>query len=240
MAPVYKIAVIQLHPQPMRIEANYAKAAQFIHEAARQGAQLAVLPEYHLTNWIPEDPNFSHLCGQWEFYLNKYRTLAKEHNICIVPGTIVERHEDEQTKEQKLTNVAYFIDNEGQLLGTRSDCSPYGLSTNPQTETLFLDSVLTARAFENTCAVIFVNAGGPAGSSHPHSNYAGLSRVAVPFLGALGGETRDSSVEGMSVVDLDMRHVEEAEANYKVREDLAREDWYYIYRRGRTSGRETL
>ncbi|KAL9030138.1 MAG: hypothetical protein Q9196_001712 [Gyalolechia fulgens] len=288
----------------MRIEANYAKAAQFIHEAARQGAQLAVLPEYHLTNWIPEDPNFSHLCGQWEFYLNKYRTLAKEHNICIVPGTIVERHEDEQTKEQKLINVAYFIDNEGQLLGryqkknlwhperphltssthdpheviqtplgpigllicwdlafpeafrelitagakiiiiptfwTRSDCSPYGLSINPQTETLFLDSVLTARAFENTCAVIFVNAGGPAGSSHPHSNYAGLSRVAVPFLGALGGETRDSSVEGMSVVDLDMRHVEEAEANYKVREDLAREDWYYIYRRGRTSGRETL
>ena len=62
------------------------------------------------------------------------------------------------------------------------------------------------------------------------SPYAGLSRVAIPFPGALGDETKDSSDEGMSIVDLDMRHVDEAEANYKVRQDLAREDWYYKYR----------
>ncbi|KAL8832171.1 MAG: hypothetical protein Q9170_004988 [Blastenia crenularia] len=287
---------------PMRIETNYAKAAEFIQKAAKGGTQLAVLPEYHLTNWVPDDPKFGDLCGQWETYLNKYRALAKELNICIVPGTIVERHEDDQTKDEYLINVAYFIDKTGEILGryqkknlwhperphltssthdahevietpigpvgllicwdlafpeafreliaagakiiivptfwTLSDCSEYGLSVNPRSEALFLESTITSRTFENTCAVIFVNAGGPAGSFN--SNYAGLSRVAVPFLGALGEETKNSNKEGMSIVDLDMRHVEEAEANYKVREDLAREDWHYVYRHGDVKEREKL
>lgn len=101
----------------MRIEANFIKAATFIREAASKEAQLAVLPEYHLTSWVPEDPKFGELCGQWEIYLNKYRTLAKECNICIVPGTIVERLADKETKGWKLVNVAYFIGNGGEILG---------------------------------------------------------------------------------------------------------------------------
>ncbi|KAL8906328.1 MAG: hypothetical protein Q9207_002103 [Kuettlingeria erythrocarpa] len=239
--------------KPMRIEANYAKAARFIQDAASKGAQLAVLPEYHLTNWVPDDPKFGDICGQWEIYLAKYRALAKEHNICIVPGTIVERHQDEEDAgAYNLLNVAYFIGNKGEILGryqkknlwwrhpsrTLTDCSEYGLSVNPRSEALFLESTITSRTFENTCAVVFVNAGGPAGSAN--SNYAGLSRVAVPFLGALGDETKDSSAEGMSIVDLDMKHIEEAEANYKVRQDLAREDWYYTYRSRTMAGREKL
>ena len=102
----------------MQIEANYNKAANFIRTAASQGAQLAVLPEYHLTNWVPDDPKFSDLCGQWRAYLDKYRALAQECNICIVPGTIVERHpEVAGTEEDRLINVAYFIDNHGEILG---------------------------------------------------------------------------------------------------------------------------
>lgn len=100
----------------MQIETNYAKAAQFIKDAASKGAQLAVLPEYHLTNWVPDDPKFSDLCGQWEIYFSKYRTLAKDYNICLVPGTIVERHQDEEGGGHKLLNVAYFIDNKGEIL----------------------------------------------------------------------------------------------------------------------------
>ncbi|CAO1598476.1 hypothetical protein XANCAGTX0491_002242 [Xanthoria calcicola] len=302
VAPTYKIAVIQLHPEPMQIESNYCKAARFIKDAAAKGAQLAVLPEYHLTNWIPNHPQASDIYSQWEIYLDKYSALAKEQNICIVPGTIVERHEDPATKEQQLLNAAYFIDNKGEILGryqkknlwhperpyltssthephevietplgpvgllicwdlafpeafrelilagakiiiiptfwTLSDCSPYGLAVNPRSEALFLESTVASRTFENTCAVVFVNAGGRVGTSK--LNYAGLSRVAVPFLGALGDETKDSCEEGMSVVDLDMRHVEEAEANYKVRADLAREDWHYVYPRGETMGRTKL
>ena len=56
----------------------------------------------------------------------------------------------------------------------------------------------------------------------------------MPFLGALGAETKDSGEEGMSIVELDMRILEEAEKQYKVREDLASEDWHYLYRHSAT------
>jgi len=300
-----------------------------------------VLPEYHLTNWVPDAPGFWDACLQWKTYLDKYLALAEECKICIVPGTIVEALRDDDTGEEKLVNVCYFIDHEGKVLGryekknlwyslrryffflvstsapieillligfrhperphlassttaphsvietpigpvgllicwdlafpeafreliaagaktiiiptfwTLADCSPYGLSVNPHAEALFLESTLTARAFENTCCVIFVNAGGPAASSKKETGapepeegrsgpppvlklatgqYAGLSRVALPFVGALGDETKDSAEEGMSIVEVNMQHVEEAEANYKVRADMDSETWHYSYR----------
>lgn len=67
------------------------------------------------------------------------------------------------------------------------------------------------------------------GKTKPGS-YAGMSRVTMPFVGALGDETKDSVEEGMSIVEVDMQVLEEAEAQYKVREDMGREDWYYSYR----------
>ena len=78
---------------------------------------------------------------------------------------------------------------------------------------------------------MFVNTGGPVGKDS--GMYAGLSRVTVPFLGALEGETNESATEGMSIVKLDMNVLEEAEKQYKVREDLAREDWHYGYEKGK-------
>lgn len=111
----------------MQVENNYQKAEAFIRSAAGQGAQLAVLPEYHLTNWLPNDPKFIDACAPWETYLNKYRALAKECNICIVPGTIVELHKDGsldstgiiegQDPKDRLLNVAYFIDQNGEIRG---------------------------------------------------------------------------------------------------------------------------
>lgn len=95
-------------------------------------------------------------------------------------------------------------------------------------EKLFLESTLTARAFENTCAVVFVNAG--ALPDEMESSYAGLSRVAVPFVGALGDKTKDTHNEGMSIVGVDMNLVEEAEKNYKVRQDMSGKSWHYTYR----------
>ena len=107
------------------------------------------------------------------------------------------------------------------------------MNLNPRAEALFLESAITSRAFENTCAVIFVNAGGAPGSSTSSakpSPYAGLSRVVMPFVGALGDQTKDSAEEGMSIVKMDMEVIDRAEAQYKVREDMARDDWYYTYR----------
>ncbi|KAK4956183.1 hypothetical protein LTR66_013343 [Elasticomyces elasticus] len=262
----------------MQLEKNYAKAESFIRAAAKQGAQLAVLPEYHLTNWVPHDPKFREACAQWKTYVEKYQALAKECNLSIVPGTIVELHEGD-----KLLNVAYFIGPDGSILGkyvkknlwgsierlhltssasdphpvfdtplgkvgmlicwdlafpeafreliaqgakivivptfwTLSDCSPQGLARNPNAEGVFLDTI------------VFANAGGP-----PGKGYAGLSQVCVPYIGPLvrlGG-----SGEGMSVVDLDMQILEDAENNYQVRADLARHDWHYDYRHSKTDAK---
>jgi hypothetical protein len=36
---------------------------------------------------------------------------------------------------------------------TLNDCNPAGLALNPSSEALFLDSMLTSRAFENTCGM---------------------------------------------------------------------------------------
>jgi hypothetical protein len=72
-------------------------------------------------------------------------------------------------------------------------------------------------------AIIFANAGGP-----PDEAFAGLSQVTVPFIGPI---TRlGSSSEGMSVVDLDLRILDVAEDNYRIRADIARHDWHYDYR----------
>ena len=106
-----------------------------------------------------------------------------------------------------------------------TDCSAKGLSRNPDSEALFLQSTLTARTFENTCAIVFVNAGGK-----KEEGYLGLSQVTMPFIGPVEGSLVDrGSEEGMGIVEMDMEILEEAEENYKVREDLAREDWHYSY-----------
>lgn len=71
----------------------------------------------HLTNWVPKLEGFLEACDPWETYLKKYQALAKECSICIVPGTIIERHRDAEKEEDKLLNVAYFVGNDGEILG---------------------------------------------------------------------------------------------------------------------------
>ncbi|KAL9050249.1 MAG: hypothetical protein Q9162_006751 [Coniocarpon cinnabarinum] len=306
----------------MQPEKNFEKAATFIRSAAMQGAHLAVLPEYHLTNWLPHDPKFAALCKDWQQYLRRYQDLARECNICIVPGTIVQTNDDVPPPDPAasatppegvmkaadahapasntgglsdysstpnyLSNVAYFIDNKGDILGsytkknlwgpterqhlnssgrqphpaidtplgkigllvcwdlafpeafreliaqgckmivmptfwTLSDVSDAGLRHNPSAEALFVDSTLVSRTYENTCCVVFANAGGP-----PGRGYMGLSQVTLPFVGPI--LRLGSCQEGMGVVDVDMQVVEDAEDNYGIRADLAREGWHYDYR----------
>ena len=55
-------------------------------------------------------------CRDSSKYLQKYRTLAKELRVCIVPGTILECPEDGSSEDDKLSNVAYFIDSKGEIL----------------------------------------------------------------------------------------------------------------------------
>jgi hypothetical protein len=79
-------------------------------------------------------------------------------------------------------------------------------------------------------AVVFANAGGP-----PGRGYAGLSQVTVPFVGPLA--KLGGCAEGMSVVDIDMQILEDAEENYQVRSDIASSGWHYDYRHSKTKER---
>ncbi|KAJ5936309.1 hypothetical protein N7454_005607 [Penicillium verhagenii] len=276
MPPFYKIAVIQLYVKPLKPEDNFVRAVNFIREAAAQGCQLAVLPEFHLTNWIPTDPRFASICEGWEVYLHRYQTVARECNICIVPGSIVRpipTSSTDATVFNKLnqkppdtrnlwgpTERAYLrssgnsphrviqtplgpvgllvcwdlafpeawrelTSNGAKIIiiptmWTPNGASEAGRRQNPSAPSLFLDSILTARAFENTCAVVFANAGGP-----PGRNYCGLSQITIPYAGPL--VRLGTSTEGMAVATLDMGVLEEAEENYGIRADMADTAWSY-------------
>ncbi|KND88150.1 Hydrolase [Tolypocladium ophioglossoides CBS 100239] len=293
MAPSLKIAVIQLYAEAVKPADNFARASAYIRQAAAQGAQLAVLPEYHLSGWAPESPAFAATARDAAHYLEQYRVLARELQVAIVPGTIVEPHGngngdgDGDGDGDGLANAAYFIGPDGEVCaryqkknlwhperphlvadiatphaafdtpwgrmgllvcwdlafpeafrelvaaGARVVIVPAfwlasdggdGAAVDPHSERVFLESVCVARAFENTCAVVFANAGAPAGTADARdgqgNEYVGVSQVAMPLQGALG---RMGPGEGMSLVDVDLGVLDMAEEVYKVREDLAGE-----------------
>jgi len=277
----HKVAAIQLHPLPMNMADNYARAASHIRATAQQGCSLAVLPEYCLTGWVPKDPRFGEVAED-RSYLIKFQELAKECNINIVPGTLVEKHINEG--KEMLYNVAYFIDNKGMILGryikknlwhperkfleagvddehrvietslgkvgllicwdlafpetfraliiqgaeiiivpafwTMNSCTPKGLRYNPESEAVFLKSTLVSRAYENTCCVVFANAGGKR-----ERDYAGLSMITMPFIGPIA--QAEGTDEQIIIGEIDMEILEEAEHNYKVRYDLTRPGFHY-------------
>ncbi|GAA84519.1 hydrolase, carbon-nitrogen family [Aspergillus luchuensis IFO 4308] len=119
MAPTHRVAVIQWNIKDLAIDENHQTACTHIRDAASQGAELAVLPEYHLTGWAPSNPTWTALASKTTPYLEAYQSLARELNICIVPGTIVEHHGPSPTEQQQplLYNTAYFISNDGSILG---------------------------------------------------------------------------------------------------------------------------
>jgi predicted amidohydrolase len=112
MASTLKVAIIQLYPEPLEIDRNFHKAKSLIQSAASQGAELAVLPEYHLSGWAPDLPGWRELGDRSQEFLDKYCVLAREEKICIVPGTIVR-----PDLNNELRNHAYFIDSSGQVVG---------------------------------------------------------------------------------------------------------------------------
>ena len=81
--------------------------------------------------------------------------------------------------------------------GTRYDASPTALQYNHSSEPLLLTSLLTARAFENTCGIIFANAAGG-----PGDHFLGLSRVTLPIVGVVEEMGQE---EGVLVVEMDLR-----------------------------------
>lgn len=92
MIGIFALTVTQISSQILQdaaVQENFAKAESLIRQAAAQGADLAILPEYHLTSWCPEHPDFLKATLESATYLPRYQALAREVNINIVPGTIV-------------------------------------------------------------------------------------------------------------------------------------------------------
>ncbi|KAK2737986.1 hypothetical protein FQN55_000792 [Onygenales sp. PD_40] len=332
---VFNVALIQMNPKPLDPAYNFNQAVSYIRDAASKGASLAVLPEYHLTSWSPESPQFPLLATKAWAYVHKYQELAKELHINLVPGTIVttdpnltspdaaseipEPDRDDFTTTNpptssgstpKLFNIAPFISHSGELLGIYTKANlwlteraylashpPIPFPLSPQTpkahnnsrpaareppaqrhsvintplgpiglltcwdlafpeafralirqgariivipsfwlnvdipaeaaryardtEARFLKATLVARAFENTCAVVFCNVGGPV-----EEEFIGLSRVALPLVGAVEGGFEGAEV-GVRVVKVEMETVDIAEGAYGVRADMGREGWHY-------------
>ncbi len=54
-----------------------------------------------------------------------------------------------------------------------------------------------------------------------------MSQVALPIVGPV---SKMGTEEGVNVVDMDMGLLEIAEGNYKVRQDIGKEGWHYVYR----------
>lgn len=103
-----------------------------------------------------------------------------------------------------------------------TDLDEVGLALNPDSEKVFLDSAVVARAFENTACVVFCNKGG-------------CSQVAMPIQGKLKvlkeEESRELGLDedGVSYVEVDLNVLKIAEDNYKVRSDMKGAGWHYGY-----------
>ncbi|KAJ5204873.1 uncharacterized protein N7498_005752 [Penicillium cinerascens] len=104
---------------------NFSHAAKTVRVAAAQGASLAVLPEYHLTGWVPEEPSFALTAENALKFRRKYQELAAELHINICAGTIVSEapknsssQEDTKDTKRTLLNTSDFIDHNGHLLGS--------------------------------------------------------------------------------------------------------------------------
>lgn len=103
--------------------------------------------------------------------------------------------------------------------GTKFDSTPEARAYNLNSESLLLESTITARCFENGVVVVFANGAGE------EEKWLGMSRVSMPVIGSVG-EMRDE--EGLLVVDVDMGLLDIAEKCYGIRADLKREGWHYV------------
>ncbi|KAJ5181302.1 Carbon-nitrogen hydrolase [Penicillium cf. griseofulvum] len=282
MAATHRISVIQWHIKELDIQYNHTKACDYIRQAAAQGAELAVLPEYHINGMVPTDPRWAIQAGETTQYLANYQKLAKELQICIVPGTMIEKL-TEPDQSTLFYNTAYFISNDGTILGsyrkqnlwhperpyltsgpechvaidtpigrvgmlvcwdlafpepfrelildgaqivivptywTPHDASLEARAYNRDCESLFVQSTIISRCFANTCGIVFANAAGPS------EDFLGLSQITLPLVGPIA---KMGTEEGFIVADFDTAIIDAAERNYKVRQDMKKEEWHYSY-----------
>ena len=109
MTKEFKLALIQMYVEPGSLEKNLAHAGELIREAAKNGADVALLPEVMDLGWT--HPSARQLAGEIPDgeTCRKICEMARKNNIYICCG-IVEKDGD------AIYNSAVIIDNKGKVL----------------------------------------------------------------------------------------------------------------------------
>lgn len=247
-----KIVLIQQEIQFSNPEYNITKAVALIkavHTLESQNdpahpVDLIVLPEF--LQGSPHQPDHKHYVDLDEKQLDLFCSVAKELNVCLVPGTISHYT---NTPGKTLLNTAYFISKQGKVNGLYnkrnlwhterasytkgsephtvfqtelglagmlvcwdvmfseafkqlaaqdvdlivvpsfwtaddielpSNCDIKPVEMPRDTETKFLKTAITTRAYESGALVVYTNVGGA-----PSKGYIGCSQVALPLWGVL-------------------------------------------------------
>ncbi|MEM0381788.1 MAG: nitrilase-related carbon-nitrogen hydrolase [Nitrososphaerota archaeon] len=107
-----KVALIQMRMSET-VSRNIEKAVTLLNEAARQGADVACLPELFVTRYFPvniggEVPHSEEVPGRLTWELSE---LARRGKLLVVAGSIPER------SGGALYNTSFVIDSSGRYLG---------------------------------------------------------------------------------------------------------------------------
>jgi len=114
------ISLLQMAALPGQVEANRQKALRLVEQAARQGAQVALLPELWDTDYF--FPQARELAQEHQ---EKTKTLlawaAREYKLYLVAGSVA------QWREGKLYNTMYVFDPAGREVAAYSKIHLFGI-----------------------------------------------------------------------------------------------------------------
>ena len=103
-----RIAVVQFGVNPFAIDDNVERAELRIRQAADEGAELVVLPEYAVTGVGVGMQDYADTEGR---NLRTFRRLATEYSVDLIPGSWQEKEDD-----GRIYNTTYYIDRSGEVL----------------------------------------------------------------------------------------------------------------------------
>jgi len=103
---------------------------------------------------------------------------------------------------------------------TFEDGSKERFRHDSNSEVNFVNSLCTARAFENNIVLIYSNVAGKFKYGKLDKNLIGRSQICVPFKGPI--RRLDHNREEMFIQEIDLDILKDAEKVYKIREDLKR------------------
>lgn len=113
-----RIALAQLESSP-HLERNLKNLRDTVAQSKAEKAQLVIFPEFFVQGVLADSPEKVFSDGSAR---DDLAALAKEHDIDICIGTLVESHDQHSeaanAREKKPFNVSYYFDRHGKTLGT--------------------------------------------------------------------------------------------------------------------------